>query len=490
MNRRSICFRLVTWYTALLVIFFLVFGVAVYFGLDSYLVKAARRSLTDEAKVVAQVVENADGKGEASVVAELTKRYTSPSDDQFIRVLRGSGTIIYQSSPAQYSGFDTAPLLSSHERSGKAYSTQIYLTDHHLLLMEGLPITTAAGNSYVVETGSLHLYIEGILAGVFITMSLGLPLFMATAIAGGIVLTGRALRPVDQITQQAERITSTSLSARLPVIRSGDQLERLSTTLNTMIGRLEEAFLHVNRFSGDVSHELRTPLTILTGELENMARQEYLTPELSENIGSALEETERLTKIVGHLLTLAQLDGDAFQNKTRIDLDEIVRTTHGAMALLAEEKCISIALKLGERIEIEGDPVRIAQVIANLLDNAIKYTNDGGHIDLTVTSRNDRAILEVLDDGIGIRADALPHLFERFYRADKSRTRVSGGTGLGLAIVKAICAGHEAQITIESKENSGTRVTVSLPLAGRRSITPLQISSASERQKAEPVPRL
>jgi two-component system phosphate regulon sensor histidine kinase PhoR len=257
-----------------------------------------------------------------------------------------------------------------------------------------------------------------------------------------------------------------------------------------MISRLEEAFLHVNRFSGDVSHELRTPLTILTGELENMARQENLTPELFENIGSALEETERLTRIVDHLLTLAQLDGDAFQNKTRIDLDEIVKTTQNAMELLAYEKGISIELKIGEHVEIDGDPVRIAQVIANLLDNAIKYTNDGGHIELTATSRKDRAILEVVDDGIGIRADALPHLFERFYRADKSRTRVSGGTGLGLAIVKAICAGHEGQITIESEENSGTRVTVSLPLARRFYSSPMQSSFEGEKQKGEPIPHL
>jgi heavy metal sensor kinase len=480
----------VTWYTALLVVFFLVFGVAVYFGLHTYLVKAARKSLADQARIVAQVVENADANGESNVVAELAKRYPPQSEDQFIRVLRSNGTILYQSSPAQYGGFDTAPVLSLHERSGKPYSTQIYLTNHHQLLMEGLPITTATGNSYVVETGSLHLYIEGILAGVFITMALGLPLFMACSIAGGIVLTARALTPVDKITQQAERITSSSLSARLPVIRSGDQLERLSITLNTMISRLEEAFLHVNRFSGDVSHELRTPLTILTGELENMARQEDLTPELLENIGSALEETERLARIVDHLLTLAQLDGDAFQNKARIDLDEIVKTTQAAMELLAHEKGISIELKIGEHVEIDGDPVRIAQVIANLLDNAIKYTNDGGHIELTVTSRNDRAILEVLDDGIGIRTDALPHLFERFYRADKSRTRVSGGTGLGLAIVKAICAGHEGQITIESEENSGTRVTVSLPLARRFYSAPIQASLAAEKQKGEPIPHL
>lgn len=467
MNRRSICFRLVSWYTALLVVFFLVFGVAVYFGLHSYLVKAARKSLADETKIVAQIVENVDAKGESYVVAELNKRYSSQSEDQFIRVVRSNGTILYQSSPAQYGGFDTAPVLSPKERSGKHYSTQIYLANHHQLLIEGLPVTTSSGNAYVVETGSLHLYIEGVLAGVFITMALGLPLFMATAIAGGMLLTARALTPVDQITQQAERITSSSLSARLPVIRTGDQIERLSISLNTMITHLEEAFLQVNRFSADVSHELRTPLTVLTGELENMLRQEHITPELLENLGSALEETERLTRIVDHLLMLAQLDAGAFQNRTRIDLDEIVTITHSEMELLADEKEISIDLEIGEHVEIDGDPVRITQVVANLLDNAIKYSNEGGHIVLTVTRRDDRAILEVMDNGIGVRTDALPHLFERFYRADKSRTRALGGTGLGLSIVKAICAGHDGDITIESKENFWTRVSVSLPLASR-----------------------
>ncbi len=466
MNKRSLSFSLTAWYTALLAAFFIVFGLAVYFGLRSYLVRTARQSSIADAKaIVSELMQNGDAEDESRAVAEIGRRHSREAEDRFVRILGGDGRLLYQSSPRQYGGFDPArvPLLKQWEKNSS--SREVYLRDHHRLLIEGLRVTTPKGRSFFIETGSLYLYIEGVLEGVFIAMLLVMPLFMGSAVFGGRMLTRRALRPVDQITQQAEHISSSSLSERLPVIKSGDELERLSVSLNKMISRLEGAFLHVNRFSADVSHELRTPLTILRGDLEAIARQHRLPPQVLDNISSALDETERLTRIVDHLLTLARLNSDALMSRTPIMLNELVETTTEQMKLLTEEKDVSLILETGEKVAVEGDPVRVKQVIANLLDNAIKYSRCGGSIRIRVATQSDRAMFEIADNGIGIPPEAVAHVFERFYRADRSRSRSSGGAGLGLAIVKAICIAHGGDVAIASIEEVGTRVTVVLPKA-------------------------
>jgi heavy metal sensor kinase len=275
----------------------------------------------------------------------------------------------------------------------------------------------------------------------------------------------RSLQPVDEITKRAEGITSTNLSERLPVIRTGDELERLSVSLNRMIERLDQAFQHINRFSADASHELRTPLTILQLELEGIAQSHRLNPSLTDQIGSALEETHRMSHIVENLLAISRLDaGEVKMDKTRLDLGQLAASTAEQMRLLAEEKLIRFRTNVAANLYVEGDRSRLQQVIVNLVANAIKYTQEGGEVEVKVRADRGTAVLEVSDNGVGISAHALGHVFERFYRADKARSRNSGGAGLGLAIVKAICTAHGAEINVSSEEGQGSRFTVELPL--------------------------
>jgi heavy metal sensor kinase len=296
-----------------------------------------------------------------------------------------------------------------------------------------------------------------------VTFALGMPLMVALAIGGGYLIMRRALMQVDEITVQAEHISSHNLSDRLPVHQTGDELERLTVALNRMMGRLEEAFQHINRFSADVSHELRTPLTILRGELEGAVRREQLTPELLDLLGSALEETERLRTIVDQLLVVSGLDaGNVPMEKTALDLGRLAASTAEQMLLLAEEKSITVRCDAPAGVVVDGDPSRLKQVVVNLLDNAIQYTAEGGSISLSAARQNGWATLVVADNGAGIPPDALPHVFERFYRADKARSRYSGGSGLGLSIVKAICTAHSGDIEIASTEGVGTTVTIRL----------------------------
>jgi heavy metal sensor kinase len=276
----------------------------------------------------------------------------------------------------------------------------------------------------------------------------------------------RSLRPVDEITTRAEGITSTNLSERLPVIKTGDEMERLSASLNRMIARLEEAFHHIHRFSADASHELRTPLTILQLELGEIVQNKNLAPEIADQIGSALEETERLSRIVENLLTISRLDaGEVKMEKAVLNLGELARSTAEQMKLLAEEKSLEMHCRFEEPVLVWGDQPRLKQVVVNLVANAIKYTPEGGEIAVAVRSDHGRAVLEVSDNGVGIPPHAIPHIFERFYRADKARSRDSGGAGLGLAIVKAICSAHGAEVRIFSQEGKGSRFTVVMPLA-------------------------
>jgi signal transduction histidine kinase len=211
---------------------------------------------------------------------------------------------------------------------------------------------------------------------------------------------------------------------------------------------------------------LRTPLTILQLELEGIAQNYRRDPRLGDQIGSALEETQRMSRIVESLLTISRLDaGEVKMDKLHLDFGELAESTANEMKLLAEEKSIGLRIHAESGVHIVGDRVRLQQVIVNLIDNAIKYTQVGGMIDVRIGREVKTAVLEVSDNGLGIPANALPHVFERFYRADKARSRATGGAGLGLSIVKAICAAHNGEITVSSQEGHGSRFRVELPLS-------------------------
>jgi signal transduction histidine kinase len=223
------------------------------------------------------------------------------------------------------------------------------------------------------------------------------------------------------------------------------------------------------QFVADASHELRTPLSVMRGELESLAQDGALDSGTRERLGSVLEEVERLAEIVESLFALSRLDaGEAHAQWLRFDLAELAATTAGQMSLLATDKNVTVDCDSGCVAPVEGDRARLKQVIVNLLDNAIKYTPSGGHVRLRVRRESGFAVLEVADDGIGIPAEALPHVFKRFFRVDVSRSREQGGAGLGLAIVKSICAAHGAEVEVSSSVGGGSLFRVRQPLAGEK----------------------
>ncbi len=464
MNPRSLRFRMTAWYAALLAGALLVFGVSVYLGLQSHLDSSLQGMLASECRTIeTELLTQLPGKRAGWLKEEIDEAYAPEVNARFIRVYRDGVGVIYLSGTPKDGGFvpSQIPFPPADKKDG---ARQIRLAKGQELLIKTMSFTTPDGARFLVESGMPYRQIEAVLHGLLLTLAIYTPFVVFLAIAGGYWLMRRSLRPVDEITERAEGITSTNLSERLPVIRTGDELERLSKALNRMIARLDDTFQHINRFSADASHELRTPLTILQLELEGIAQNQALNGPLQEKIGSALEETHRMSRIIESLLTISRLDaGETKLEKSQLDLGALVSSTAAEMKILALEKSVAFRIFTHHDVFVEGDRARLQQVIVNLIDNAIKYTQEGGTVDVRVRSDAGAAVIEVVDNGPGIPADAIPHVFERFYRVDKARSRASGGAGLGLSIVKAICAAHGAEVRVSTQEGRGSCFRVELP---------------------------
>jgi heavy metal sensor kinase len=362
-----------------------------------------------------------------------------------------------------------ALLLSATFALVGSRQSQTVTTSSGDLLLSATPIETASGR-YLIEIGyslSPLQFAEQRLLGL---LALMLPLLVICATAGGYLLVQRALRPVDHMSDTARQISVQDLDARLPVVQTGDALQRLSISLNHMLTRLRDSVQTSRRFLADASHELRTPLTIVKGELQALVSHAQSSPEMAERIGSVLEEVARLEHLVSGLLMLSRMDvGEAQREWVDVDLTALASGTLEQMRLIAEDRGVRLQSSLHTPVIVRGDRARLKQVIVNLLDNAIKFTPAGGEVSLRTRLIDGNAILEVLDTGIGIPASALPHIFDRFYRVDEARSREDGGAGLGLSIVRSICSAHGAEIEVEigQPSQSGSCFRVKIPVTAQ-----------------------
>jgi heavy metal sensor kinase len=454
------------WYAGLLTGIFLLFAVFLYEALRGYLESSLAQLLTRRSDQIAATLLNAvDKTGDRYVTDQITTRYAPENYDRFIRITRSDGSVLYAS--GRTASFDPAGLVPLKVSAVKNdFVKKEVLDDGNRLMVTVKVFQSKEGQMFLIESAGPMAPIETMLGRLLFSLLLGVPVVALVAVGGGLFLVGRALAPVVQIAQSAEQISLHNLNERLLVAKTGDELEHLSLALNRMIVRLSEALEHNRRFLADASHELRTPLAALRGEMESVVEQTRTLPELSDRAGSALEEVDRLTRIVEALFAISRLDaGESQQEWARFDLAALAASTTEQMSLLAVDKGIAVACNVRGKVTVEGDRFRIKQVVVNLLDNAIKYTPSRGTIDLNIHSQDGRAVIEVMDNGIGIPSSALPHIFERFFRVDKARSRDAGGAGLGLAIVKSICLAHGGQVSVESSEGQGSKFRVELPLS-------------------------
>jgi len=463
MNRNSLRSRVTTFYVGMLAIALVVFSGAVYLGVQTFLTRSLERSLRVGANgIVTDFLQPLQSKGQSWFLSEISEAYPQDASDTFVRVSTAD-QVLYQTGNIRDPFIDTSKLPLPDPKSLNEIH-RLRLRGQQLLLYS-LPYRSPAGTLYLVEIGSSTEPIQQILRSLFLILLVFTPVILVVAAIGGYVLMSRPLQPVVTLTERAERVGRIDLGERLPIIATGDELERLSLALNRMIERLEETVAHNRRFSADASHELRTPLTIIRGELEAIQQTPGLEASVLEGVGSALEECHRMSTIVESLMAISRLEGGGERMEmATVDLVSTTKTTLEHLLLLAEERQIALEFEGAGAVTVMGNAMRLKQVVVNLVDNAIKYTPEGGTVRVTVSASGDLAILDVSDTGIGIPQASLPLIFERFYRADEVRSRTSGGIGLGLAIVKSICMAHHGAITASSVEGQGSRFRMELPL--------------------------
>ena len=329
------------------------------------------------------------------------------------------------------------------------------------------PVTrVVVGRPVDLSTGWLNEFL--------VTMLVVAPIVIGVSVGVAYLIAGRAVEPVGHMINEVEAISDgRSLHRRLPLEATGDELARLGATLNAMIARLETSFSALRRFTADASHELKTPLAVLRADVERAMHSAPGSNEQLVALEEALQETTRMADLVDSLLTLARADEGRFDlYKEPFALEPLVHEVFETAVILGEDAGLEVNLSAVEDATILGDRIRLRQLFLNLITNAIKYTSRGGAVEVTLKRRDGEVHFAVRDTGIGIAAADLPYIFERFWRADRARSRLSerGGFGLGLAISQWIAQAHGGTLTVQSRLHRGSTFTVSLPIAPDASV--------------------
>ncbi|MFI4865773.1 MAG: sensor histidine kinase [Steroidobacterales bacterium] len=468
MNHRSLAFRLAVWYALLLSATFALVGVGMFYGLEQYLRANMRDSLRRRSVQVEQILQQAPADiADKAIATAIDTRVAPEFNNRFVRVTRAPAVPVYRSGEPADRSFEAATVAPQGDAWPSRAVVRPIPSATGQLMVSMTPIDTPSGR-YLIELGIALGPIEAVQHRLLSLLGLLLPVLVVCAAGGGYLLVHWALRPVERMSQTAEQISVQDLDARLPVVATGDALQRLSVSLNHMLTRLRDSVNTSRRFLADASHELRTPLTIIKGELQELVANEIARNEVCERIGSVLEEVARLEHLVSGLLALSRLDaGDAQRESMDVNLGALAAGTVEQMRLVAEDRGVQLQASELSPVTVRGDGSRLKQVIVNLLDNAIKFTPRGGSVSVRVQVREDIGMLEVSDNGIGIPAGDLPHVFDRFYRVDAARSREDGGAGLGLSIVRSICSAHGAEIEVDSATGSGSCFRLKFPLSAR-----------------------
>ena len=325
-------------------------------------------------------------------------------------------------------------------------------------------IVFSGNDSYLLFVGASMLPIEDTVNSFLKGLAWLIPTGVLLAAVASWFMAGKALEPVAALEKAAGEIAVSRLDRRLPVQGTNDELDKLAMQFNETLARLEKAVGEMKQFTASISHELRTPLAILRGEAEVALMQPHSVEHYRRVLASQLEEFEKLTRMINQLLMLARAEsGEVKIAKERVNISAMLQTLTEALEPVAASKHLSLSCNCDPDVMVNGDPGWIERIILNLVDNAIKFTRPGGHIRVSVSRDPQTATLEVQDDGIGIPAEALPHIFERFYRTDPSRSNRNAGAGLGLSLVKWAVDQHQGLIDVQSTLGRGTRFRIKLP---------------------------
>ncbi|MBY0489860.1 MAG: HAMP domain-containing histidine kinase [Gemmatimonadaceae bacterium] len=477
----SIRTRLTVAWTAAFLGTLVIFSITLLAVRRELLYRELEQRVMAEARQVREAIIVARSTGWEPILAQkdpLAARTVSMRMSAFLSILEGyvlvqdsTGYDLYASSAvsalsvSDRDAFSTA--ARTHTDTLRVKSVSMREDD---VVLATLNVPLSANDRYRVYAALSTTGIEFTPRELVGTMVVITPFLLAISVMFAYIIAGRAFRPIDRIIDQVEAITDgRSLHRRLAIGAAGDELARLSTTLNAFIERLETSFGALRRFTADASHELKTPLAVMRADVERAMSHLATEDEQAEALEEALQQVTRMADLVDSLLTLARADEGRFDLfREPIELAPLARETLETARLLGEDAGLAIEASQLDNAEVLGDITRLRQLFLNLVTNAIKYTPRGGTVDITLVREDEVARFAVRDTGIGIAAADLPYVFERFWRADRVRSRATerGGFGLGLAISQWIAQAHGGTLEVQSRLGRGSTFVVTLPLAG------------------------
>lgn len=457
LERFSIRFRLTAWYSLSLALVLGLVAVASYFAMRASMYRAVDVDLRYRVAGVEEFLESQESSSLSELAEEMVGKSTV---DVLFQIFDDKGQLVYQSDA-----------LASHHIKPVPPSvpgaTIVYrdFGDGDLPVHFAAQRITFQGQPIIVEVAQPLRFHYASLQEFATSFLVALPLLVVIAAFVGYWLSGRALDPVNQIVEDARTIDSNRLSHRVSVPAANDELRRLSETLNSMLDRIEVSVTRIKQFTANASHELRAPLTLIQAAAEYTLRRERSRDELVEAMEKILRESKRTSQLIDNLLLLARADSDDEVIKSSpVRVDSAVREAVDRASQLATSKHIQIAANIDENaVYVNGEVTLLQRLFFVLIENGIKYTPENGTVSVALRTSSDDVVIEVADTGIGIASEDLSHVFERFWRADKVRSREMGGTGLGLSIAKWIVEKSGGSIQVESAIGHGSKFEVRLP---------------------------
>lgn len=461
MKHLTIQLRLTAWYFLSLAIIVAILAGGSWFAMRASMFHSIDRDLRYKMEAVAPFIQSHS----LSNRDQITKSFSNSSDSSvvgvFVQITDDQSNMLYESDILRAHGVSVIPLANPDD---------------------ALSFSTVGRRGWPVRVASRHLVVDGVGLTVHIAQPLRdtlnalreysfyvaifVPIALLLTTSAGYWISRRALAPVEQIRNQAEAIDPADLAARLQIPPTEDELARLAGTLNAMLARIEAAFRSIEQFTADASHELRAPLALILTAGEVSLRHERTKEELADVLRKVVREARHMSNLVENLLDLAR--GDARRRHTEfapVDLPALLRDLCPELIPTAAAKGLALTANIPEHeLRVLGESTELRRLFLILIDNAIKYTQ-AGSIHIALASQDSSVHLSVADNGIGIDPDALPHVFDRFWRADKVRARAEGGAGLGLALASQIVQRHGGLISVESKLGHGSTFLVQLPAA-------------------------
>lgn len=458
--------RLTLWYGSALAMVLITFSVVLYVLTARNLRDDVDQSLEETATAAVRSLQE---RGFLPLIdeEELLSQFPELARiDKFFQIFSPSGTITIRSPNIRQHEVPLSRTALEATLNGQTILESAKYPHEPPLRLISVPIIHRDNLLYIVQVGTSMESIEDTLRRFLILLVVAMPIALAVSLAAGWFLAGRALRPVDAITLAAQRIAAGDLSQRLTMPTAPDEIGRLAGTFNNMIGRLDTSFRQIRQFTSDASHELRTPLTVMKGETELVLRRPRALEDYQAVLESNLEEIDRMTRIVEELLFLSRADmGEVKMESKPVLLEALVEDIHRQAPLLGQDRNIEVVLGTVMPALVQGDELRLRELLLNLVENAIKYSHPGGKVEIGLVTVGQEAILSVTDQGIGIGPEDHTKIFNRFFRTDGARNHTKKGTGLGLAICAWIVEFHKGRISVKSAVGQGSTFTVTLPLA-------------------------